>query len=110
MMRVYREFHGNIHLSRIDFELRRVVRENKKPFKILTGYGSKTGSSSSKDYVIRGLNKLKNEKLIKGFIPGDVTKTILYPEDDHYLDKLNYLHLIKNDKDYSNSGIIFVII
>lgn len=109
-MKTYREFHGNMVLSQIGKRLREIVKVEKNNFKILTGYGSKSGSSKSKLSALKSLSLMKKEGLIKGYIPGEVKKELLDLSSPYFEDKLKYDKLIKNDSDYGNSGIIFIFI
>ena len=71
-MTTYKEFHGEVPITDIGKRLREIVKAEKTSFKILTGYGSTSNSSKSKNAAIKSLSKLKNEELIKGFLPGEV--------------------------------------
>ena len=109
-MKTFREFHGETPITWIGKRLREIVRAEKKSFKILTGYGSTSNSSKSKQAAIKSLSKMKSEGLIKGFLPGEV-KTILLTEKDYfYEDKLKFGSELKNDPDYGNDGIIFIFV
>ena len=109
-MKTYREFHGETPITEIGKRLREIVRDEKKNFKILTGYGSTTIYSKSKQSAITSLIKMKKEGLIKAFFPGDVKYKILYQSDNYYDDKIKYGSLVKNDPDYGNEGIIFIFV
>lgn len=113
-MRVYEEFHGDIRGKDIGSELRKIVFEVKKTkdkmFKILTGYGSTSGKSVSKNYALKSLKKMKSEGIINGYLPGKVKSQLLNETSQFYEDKLKYGSVIKNDKDYGNDGIIFIFL
>ena len=109
-MKTYKEFHGEVPITEIGKRLREIVRTEKKSFKILTGYGSTTIYSKSKQAAITSLIKMKKEGLIKAFFPGDVKYKTLYQNDNYYDDKVNYGNLVKNDLDYGNEGIIFIFV
>ncbi len=109
-MKTYKEFHGEVPITEIGKRLREIVRTEKKDFKILTGYGSTTIYSKSKQAAITSLIKMKKEGLIKAFFPGDVKYKTLYQNDNYYDDKMNYGNLVKNDPDYGNEGIIFIFV
>jgi len=109
-MKIYKEFHGDILINQIGKRLRDIVKIEKNNFKILTGYGSSCGISLSKKMVIKSLTKMKNEGLIKGFLPGEIKFSIVTNSSYYYEDKIKYYELIKNDSDYGNDGIIFVFI
>ena len=108
-MRKYENFHGNIEISKIGFELRKIAKLG-KDFKILTGYGSTCGLSKSRIAAIKSLSKMKNEGIIKGFLPGEVKFNILKENSPYYEDKINFSQRIKNDSDFGNDGIIFIFI
>ena len=107
-MKTYNEFHGEIPISDIGKYLREIVKKEKTSFKILTGYGSTSNISKSKQAAIKSLTKMKNEGLIKAFLPGDVLTKLLTEKDNYYYDKMKYKDLIKSDPDYGNDGIIFI--
>ena len=109
-MKTYKEFHGEIPISDIGKRLREIARIEKTSFKILTGYGSTTQVSKSKQAAIKSLNKMRKEGLIKGYFPGEIKFKILTPNDCYYDDKIAFQDLIKNDSDYGNDGIIFVFV
>ena len=109
-MNIYKEFHGEIEISSIGKRLREIVKQEKKSFKILTGYGSTSKKSKSKEAALKSLSKMKKENLIKGFLPGEVKYKLLSKNDNFYEDKMNYADTIKNDPDYGNDGIIFVFV
>ncbi len=113
-MRVYEEFHGDIRGKDIGSELRRIVFEVKKTkekmFKILTGYGSTSGKSVSKNAALKSLKRMKSEGIINGYLPGEVKSQLLNETSPFYDDKLKYANIIKNDKDYGNDGIIFIFL
>ena len=62
-MKTYDIFHGYTLISEIGKELRKIIINEKSSFKILTGYGSKTGFSKSKQAALRSLAKIKKEGL-----------------------------------------------
>lgn len=107
-MKIYKQFHGEINKEDIGKELREIIKKEKNNFKVLTGYGSTCGKSSSKQAVIKSLNKMKKEGFIQGYLPGDIKYKILDNQSSFYEDKLKYSVYIKNDADYGNEGIIFV--
>lgn len=107
-MTLYKEFHGEIPIDKIGKRLREIAKHNKS-FKILTGYGSNTGNSESKNAAIRSLAKMKKEKIIKGFFPGEV-KNKVDVNSRYSLDKSMFESKVKKDSDYGNEGIIFVFI
>lgn len=108
-MKVYNEFHGEIFINNIGKRLREIARIEKS-FKIMTGYGSSSGESKSKNAAIKSLSKMKNEKLIKGFFPGEVKNQLLDSSSKYYEDKQNFSHLVRDDNDYGNDGIIFIFV
>lgn len=110
MMKIYEQFHGEIDRRNIGKELRCIVKNEKNNFKLLTGYGSTCGVSISKQAVIKSLNKMKQEGLIKGYLPGNIKHMVVDNKSIYYEDKIKYYNLIKNDEDYGNEGIIFVFI
>lgn len=109
-MKIYNQFHGDIEINNVGKELRTIVKKEKDNFKILTGYGSTCGTSKSKQAVMKSLNKMKKEGLIKGYLPGEIKYQLI--NDNSYLfeDKMKYSHIIKNDSDFGNEGIIFVFV
>ena len=109
-MKTYTEFHGEIPISDIGKRLREIVKTTKTSFKILTGYGSTSSNSKSKQAAIKSLTKMKNEGLIKGFLPGEVKNKLLTKKDYFYEDKVKYGNDLKNDLDYGNDGIIFIFL
>lgn len=104
----YEQFHGDIQITEIGRELRKLVKVEKSSFKILTGYGSSTGSSKSKYAALKSLSKMKSEGLIKGYIPGEVKYQLLNSTSLYYEEKMTYGELLKNDSDYGNDGVIFI--
>lgn len=108
-MKIYTEFHGQINSKDIGKILREIVKKENQTFKILTGYGSTSNISKSKSAAIQSLKKMKKEGLIKGFIPGEVKYQVLTEKSPYYEDKIKYQNLLKNDIDYGNEGIIYVI-
>ncbi|MGL4949921.1 MAG: hypothetical protein ACRC5M_06035 [Anaeroplasmataceae bacterium] len=107
-MKTYKQFHGNIEQSNIGKELRNINKLEKSHFKVLTGYGSTSGTSASKSSVLKSLSIMKKEGLIKGFLPGEVKHQILKETSLLFNTKLEYEHIIKKDQDYGNDGIIFI--
>lgn len=106
-MKTYKEFHGEMPITEIGKMLRLIVK-NGENFKILTGYGSLSGSCKSKNQALKCLAKMKKEGLIKGYLPGGLN--ILSSNSPYLDDKLKYYNLIKNDVDYNNDGIIFIFV
>ena len=109
-MKTYSQFHGEFLISEIGKELRKIVKIEKVSFKILTGYGSTSGSSRSKIAVLKSLGKMKKEGLIKAYLPGEIKDQILLDNSPYYNDKLKYESILRSDKDFGNDGIIFVFI
>ena len=109
-MKTYSQFHGEILISEIGKELRKIVKNEKVSFKVLTGYGSASGSSKSKIAVLKSLSRMKKEGLIKAYLPGEIKNQILLDNSPFYNDKVNYESLLRNDKDFGNDGIIFVFL
>ncbi|CDC71359.1 unknown [Staphylococcus sp. CAG:324] len=109
-MNLYTEFHGSIPQKDIGKRLREIVKKETKYFKIMTGYGSTTGSCSSKQAAIKSLFKMKNEGLIRDFLPGEVRYEPLTSASPYYKAKMEYGNQIKNDSDYGNEGIVFIFI
>ena len=109
-MKTYKEFHGDLSIKDIGKRLREIVRIETKSFKILTGYGSTSNGSKSKQAAIKSLTKMKSEGLIKGFFPGEVKNKLLKQNDLFYEDKLKFGNDFKNDPDYGNDGIVFVFL
>lgn len=109
-MKTYEHFHGETQIQDIGQELRKIVRQEKTAFKILTGYGSTSGKSDSKFAALKALSRMEREGLIKGFVPGEVKRSLLSDTDPYYKAKQNYISILKADSDYGNDGIIFVFI
>jgi hypothetical protein len=109
-IKTYKEFHGEIPISDIGKELRKILNKEKNSFKIMTGYGSTTGKSSSKNTALKSLWKMKKEGLIKGYLPGEVKDFLLSETSPYYEAKLQYETLLKSDNDFGNDGIIFVFV
>lgn len=109
-MKTYREFHGETLITDIGKRLREIVKQEKTSFKILTGYGSTSTYSKSKQAAIKSLRKMKSEGLIKGFLPGEVKTKLLKQDDYFYEDKLKFGNDLRNDPDYGNDGIIFIFV
>lgn len=108
-MKTYTEFHGEIDVKNIGKRLRDICKKEKM-FKIMTGYGSSSGISLSKNSAIKSLLKMKKEGIVKGFFPGEVKNMLLDEKSIYYEDKLNFSIFVKNDKDYGNDGIIFIFV
>jgi hypothetical protein len=107
-MKTY-DLHGSVQLTEIGKEIRRICREERTAFKLLTGYGSTSGISKSKSTAMKSLNKIKKEGLIKDYFSGDVLSKLQTNVDSYeYHIKNNYFQKLKNDKDFGNDGIIFV--
>lgn len=109
-MKTYKQFHGDIQITEIGKELRRIATIEKSNFKILTGYGSTTGASQSKHAALRSLSKMKKQGIIKGYLPGEVKHLLLPDSSPYYHTKLDYESILKSDSDFRNEGIIFVFI
>ncbi|MCK9493771.1 MAG: hypothetical protein M0Q00_05335 [Acholeplasmataceae bacterium] len=107
-MKTYDIFHGYTLISEIGKELRKIIINEKSSFKILTGYGSKTGFSKSKQAALRSLAKIKKEGLIKGYFPGEVKDQLLSESSPYYDSKIQFEASVRKDKDYGNDGIIFI--
>ena len=107
-MKTY-DFHGSIEPTEIGKEIRRICREEKESFKLLTGYGSTSGTSKSKNAAMKSLGKLKREGIVKDYFSGDVLSTLQTNIDSYeFIVKNKYIQKLKNDKDFGNDGIIFV--
>ena len=109
-MKTYKEFHGELLITDIGKRLREIVKQEKTSFQILTGYGSTSNSSKSKQAAIKSLRKMRSEGLIKGFLPGEIKSKFLKQGDYFYEDKLKFVSELKNDSDYGNDGIIFIFL
>lgn len=109
-MKIYKQFHGDITVSEIGRELRRIIKNEKTAFKILTGYGASTGNSKSKNAALKSLNKMKKEGLVNGFVPGEVKNQLLDSNSPFYETKINYESILKRDSDFGNDGVIFIFI
>lgn len=110
-MKLY-DFHGSIPPNEVGKELRTIVRSCKSDFKVLTGYGSRSGICKSKEIVLKSLYKMLNEGLIKGFLPAELFTEIVYSTDKFYDVKMNYRRRIEGDRDakHGNEGVIFVFV
>ncbi|HHU81247.1 MAG TPA: hypothetical protein GXZ35_07995 [Acholeplasmataceae bacterium] len=109
-MRTY-DFHGSIEISEIDREIRHICHIESTAFKLLTGYGSSSGISRSKNAAMKSLAKIKREGLIKDYFSGDVLSELHSNTNSYeYQMKSKYKQRLKNDKDFGNDGIIFVFI
>lgn len=53
---------------------------------------------------------MKNEGLIRDFLPGEVRYEPLTSASPYYKAKMEYGNQIKNDSDYGNEGIVFIFI
>ncbi|MDR1793885.1 MAG: hypothetical protein LBR25_00605 [Erysipelotrichaceae bacterium] len=106
----YRQFHGQLLISDIGKELRRIAKIERGTFKILTGYGASTGVSQSKQAALKSLANMKREGLIAGYLPGDIRNQALSISSPFYDTKSKYWPQIKTDPDYGNRGIIFVFV
>ncbi len=109
-MKIYKQFHGEILISEIGKELRRIVNIEKKPFKIMTGYGSESGKSNSKQAALTSLIKMKKAGIIRGYFPGGIKDQVLDSSSPYYEFKLDFGNSVKNDSDYGNEGIIFIFV
>ncbi|MBN2504998.1 MAG: hypothetical protein JXB20_06630 [Bacilli bacterium] len=109
-MKTFTQFHGTTFIQDIGKELRSIVRNEKNSFKIMTGYGSSTGTSKSKTAALRSLAKMQSEGLIKGYFPGEVKNMLLSSDNPFHEAKMTYGQTVKNDPDYGNDGIIFIFI
>ena len=109
-MRTYKQFHGDVFISEIGKELRKIVKIEKKAFKILTGYGSGGGKSKSKQAALKSLRNMKKQELIKGYCPGEVKHQLLDQKSPFLETKNLYESVLKSDPDFGNDGIIFVFI
>ena len=107
-MKKYEEFHGNIETKHIGKKLREIALVEKTDFKIITGYGSTSGTSKSKEAALRTLAKLKKEGMIEGYLPGDVFQMLITEKSPYYEDKQKYRNRVKNDSDFGNEGIIYI--
>lgn len=109
-MKTYTQFHGQTPISEIGRELRSILTSEKSAFKILTGYGSTTGSSQSKHAALKSLKNMRKSGLISGYLPGEVKNQLLLETSPYYETKLKYEQVLKSDSDFGNDGIIFVFI
>ena len=98
-------------MSEIGKELRKIAKLG-NDFKILTGYGSSSGISLSKEKAMNSLKKMRKEGLIKDFIPGDKVNSILGVGEYFTSVKLKYDSRLKEEKDarIGNPGIIFIFV
>ena len=109
-MRTY-DFHGSIEIAEIGKEIRRICKLESSSFKLLTGYGSVSGVSKSKNAAMKSLAKIKKEGLVKDYFSGDALSKLQTNENSYeYHIKNTYGQRLKNDKDFGNDGIIFVFI
>ncbi len=109
-MKTYKQFHGDVLISEIGKELRQIVKSEKTAFKILTGYGSTSGTSNSKHAALKSLRNMKKQKLINGYCPGEVKHQLLDQTSPFLETKNLYESILKSDPDFGNDGIIFVFI
>ncbi len=110
-MNIYNQFHGKVPISKIGRELRRIVNFERRNFKIITGYGSKTGKSKSREAALKSLAKMQREGLIKGVLPGGSIKYSLVDKTAPYYEVfLECISEIKKNKDFGNYGVVFVIV
>ena len=109
-MKTYKQFHGQTPPSEIGRELRKILTIEKKAFKILTGYGSSSGTSVSKHAALKSLKNMRKAGLIVGYLPGEVKNQLLLETSPYYEAKLTYEHILKKDADFGNDGIIFVFV
>lgn len=109
-MKTYKDFHGDIPKTEIGKRLREILKIEKKSFKILTGYGSTTGKSTSKQAALSSLSRMKKEGLIIGYIPGEVKHQLLTETSSFYQMKQQFETILKTDSDYGNDGIIFIFV
>ncbi len=109
-MKTYNQFHGQTPISEIGKELRKILINEKKAFKILTGYGSSTGTSQSKGAALKSLKNMRKAGLISGYLPGEVKNQLLLETSPFYETKLKYEQVLKSDADFGNDGIIFVFV
>ena len=63
-MKLYEQFHGETAISNIGKELRDILKDEQRDFKILTGYGSTSCICLSKQAAIKSLTKLKCRNLV----------------------------------------------
>jgi hypothetical protein len=107
-MKIY-DFHGSIDTTDIGKEIRKICREERISFKLLTGYGSSGGFSKSKNAAMRSLGKLKREGVVRDYFSGDVLERLHTNINSYeYKVKNKYIEKLKNDNDFGNDGIIFV--
>ena len=97
-MKTYREFHWETPITDIGRRLREIVRTEKSSFKKLTGYGSTSNSSKSRQAAIKSLTKMKSEGLINGFLPGKVKSKLLKQNDYFYEEKQIFTLIIVTKK------------
>lgn len=109
-MKLYEQFHGETAITNIGKEIRDILKDEQRDFKILTGYGSISNICLSKQAAIKSLTKLKKEGRIKGFLPGEIKYQVIDNKSPYFEDKSKYVNRIKSDKDYGNEGVIFVFV
>lgn len=109
-MKTY-DFHGSINPSEIGKEIRTICKKEKTSFKLLTGYGSTSGTSKSKSAALMSLSKLKKENIVKDYFSGDVLAKLQTNENSYeYKIKQEYGRRLNRDRDYGNDGVIFVFL
>lgn len=109
-MKTY-DFHGSIEISEIGKEIRQICKVESISFKLLTGYGSISGISKSRNAAFKSLAKMKKEGLIKDYFSGDVLSSLQTNKNSYeYQMKNEYREILKNDKDFGNDGVIFVFL
>ncbi|MCQ2554348.1 MAG: hypothetical protein MJ171_01695 [Clostridia bacterium] len=105
------DFHGSIPIDQIGKELRAIAmrREN---FKILTGYGSTSGVSRSKDAALKSLKNMRAQGIIKAYLPAEKCTELLSHGDPYLEIKQRYKDVLSQDRDarIGNDGIIFVFV
>lgn len=82
--------------------------KNANFYKIIHGYGSSGVGGQIKKMVVSNLKKLKNDNIIKDFLPGEAINYLM--GYDNIVQK--YINLLKQDPDYkrTNEGITYVFI
>lgn len=109
-MKIYKDFHGEIPINQIGKRLREITKIERGPFKVLTGYGASKGKSESKNAVLKSLRKMKQEKLIDDYFPGEILSQLLNETSTWYKAKIKYFEMLKKDSDFGNDGVIFLFI
>lgn len=109
-MKTY-DLHGTVDISEIGKEIRKICKLEKTSFKLLTGYGSTSGLSKSKNAAFKSLAKLRKENIVKDYFSGNVLSTLQTNHESYeYYVKNVYAQKFKNDQDFGNDGIIFVFL